>query len=138
MNCKRFLIASLVIFVVITGLDYLITNYLMMASYEAFKHVWRPDMARKMWMWYPIGLLTSLLFTYIFIKGREDKGLLEGVRYGIIIWLFVSVPVSVSFYVLIPIPYTMAVKWMAIGLLEMLVSGVLVAAIYKPAAPKAA
>jgi len=138
MNCKRFFAASIVIFVVLEAMEYVINNYLMMASYEALKAIWRPDITDKMWIWHPLMLLTSLLFTYIFIKGREDKGLMEGVRFGIIIWLFTSVPFSLSLYVLIPIPFTLVVKWVAIGLVEMLVAGILAAAIYKPAAPKAA
>jgi len=138
MNCKRFFVASIVIFVVLEAMEYVINNYLMVASYEALKAIWRPDMMEKMWIFHPVMLLVSLLFTYIFIKGRENKGLMEGVRYGIIIWLFTSVPYSLSYYVTIPIPFTLVVKWVAIGLAEMLVAGLLAAAIYKPAAPKAA
>jgi hypothetical protein len=83
-------------------------------------------------------LLVALLFTYIFIKGREGKGIMEGVRYGIIMWLFVSVPMSHAYYAVIAIPYSLCLAWCASGLIQILVAGILVAAIYKPAAPKAA
>ncbi len=138
MNCKRFFAAGIVVFVVIEAMEFVINNYLMMASYEALKTIWRPDMMEKMWIFHPVMLLSTLLFVYIFIKGREGKGICEGVRYGLIMWLFVSVPYSLSLYVTLPIPFTLSVKWLAIGFVEMLVAGVLAAAIYKPAAPKAA
>ena len=139
MNCKRFFAAAIVIFVVIEAMEFVINNYLMMATYEALKSVWRPeaDMMAKMWIFHPVMLLSMLLFVYIFIKGREGKGICEGVRYGLIIWLFLSVPFSLSLYVLFPIPFSLSLKWMAIGFVEMVISGVLAAAIYKPAAPKA-
>jgi hypothetical protein len=138
MNCKRFWIASLVIFVVFRALDYAIDNYLMASAYEAVKSVWRTDMMSKMWISYPFALLTSILFVYIFVKGYEAKGLLEGVRFGIVMALFIVIPVSHSFYVVLPVPYSLALQWCIYGTIEMLVAGILAAAIYKPAAPKAA
>ncbi len=137
MNCKRFFAASIVVFVAVQLMEYVVNNVILMPTYESLKQLWRPDIESKMWMWYPLGLLTALLFTYIFIKGREGKGILEGVRYGIIIWLFASVPFSHAFYVMINIPYSLCLQWCGFGLIEMLVAGILVAAIYKPL-PKAA
>ena len=140
MNWKRFLIASLVVFVVVQAMEFLINNVILMSQYESLKNLWRPDMESKMWIMYLIGLLVAFLFTYIFIKGREGKGLAEGVRYGIIIWLFVSVPMCLGFWVMFPVPLKLALWWMLFSLLEMLIAGILVAAIYRPpvAAPKAA
>jgi hypothetical protein len=76
-----------------------------------------------------------LMFTYIFVKGREGKGLAEGVRFGIIIWLFMNLPMNVSMWVMLPIGWQIILRWILFGLLEMLIAGILVAAIYKPAAP---
>lgn len=47
-------------------------------------------------------------------------------------------PFSLSLHVLFPIPFTLSLQWMATGFVEMIVAGVLTAAIYKPAAAKAA
>jgi hypothetical protein len=84
---------------------------------------------------YVIGVMVALLFTYIFIKGREGKGIAEGVRYGVIIWLFVNVPMGAFLWVFLPISYQIILKALIYGLLEMLVAGILVAAIYKPLGP---
>jgi len=115
-----------------------VDNIILMSTYESLKHLWRPDMMDKMWIWFVLGLLVAFLFTYIFIKGREGKGLGEGVRYGIIMWLFVTIPMSHAFYALIAVPYSLCLAWCASGLIQFLVVGILVAAIYKPPAPKAA
>jgi hypothetical protein len=80
-----------------------------------------------------------VLFTYIFVRGREGKGINEGIRYGIIIWLFVSMPTSVMFWVFLPISFSIFLQGLIYSLFEMLIIGILVAIIYKPLeAPKAA
>jgi quinol-cytochrome oxidoreductase complex cytochrome b subunit len=134
MNWKRFIVASLVIFVVVQAMEFVINEVLMKSAYESLKNLWRPNMASKMWVMYVVGLLVSLLFTYIFIKGREGKGVAEGVRFGIIMWLFVSIPMDLSMWVLLPIPHMLLFKWILFALVEMLVAGILVAVIYKPLA----
>jgi len=135
MNWKRFLAASLVTYVVVQAMDFVINEVFMKSANESLKSLWRPDMMSRMWVMYLIGVMVALLFTYIFIKGREGKGISEGVRYGIIIWLFVSVPMGASLWVLLPIPYMIVFRALLFGLLEMLVAGILVALIYKPLAP---
>lgn len=134
MNWKRFFAAGLATYVAVQAMEFVINNVLMKSANESLMSLWRPDMMSRMWVMYPVGVLVALLFTYIFVKGREGKGIAEGVRYGIVIWLFVSVPMSVSMWVLLPIPYIIILRWMLYGLLEMLVAGILVAVIYKPLA----
>jgi len=135
MNWKRFWVASLVTYVVFQAMDFVINEVFMKSANESLKSLWRPNMMSRIWLMYVIGALVALLFTYIFIKGREGKGIAEGVRYGIIIWLFVSLPMGVSMWVLLPIPYMIIFRSLLFGLLEMLVAGILVAVIYKPLAP---
>jgi hypothetical protein len=134
MNWKRFFVAGLVTYVVIQAMDFVINEVFMKNANESLKSLWRPNMMSRVWVMYVVGVLVALLFTYIFVKGREGKGIAEGVRYGIIIWLFVNVPMSVSMWVMLPIPYIIVLRWMLFGLLEMLVAGILVAVIYKPVA----
>jgi uncharacterized PurR-regulated membrane protein YhhQ (DUF165 family) len=135
MNWKRFFVASLVTYVVVQAMDFVINEVFMKSANESLKSLWRPDMASKMWLMYVVGVLWALLFTYIFIKGREGKGITEGVRYGIIIWLFFNVPMNLGMWVMLPIPFAMIIRWLLFGLLEMLIAGILVAVIYKPLAP---
>lgn len=134
MNWKRFFVAALVIFVVGQGMEFLINGVFMKTAIESLKSLWRPDIESKMWVMYIMNLLSWLLFTYIFIKGREGKGISEGVRFGIIIWLFAVVPMYHFLWVLLPIPYLFIFRSMLFGLLEILIAGILVAVIYKPVA----
>lgn len=135
MNWKRFLAASLAVFVAVQALEFGFNELFMKGANESLKTLWRQQMASRMWVMYVLSALIALLFTYIFIKGREGKGIAEGVRFGIIIWLFFSVPMNVSMWVMLPIPHTIVLRWLLFGFLEMLAAGILVAVIYKPSAP---
>jgi len=134
MNWNRFLWASLAVFLVRKGLDYFIDTYILMRDYEKL-HILRPDVMSTVWLMFVVGALVSLLFTYIFIKGREGKGIQEGVRFGIIVWLFVTVPSGLGAWMLFPLPVSPVVKWILNGLFVNLASGIIAAAIYRPAVP---
>jgi hypothetical protein len=134
MNIKRFAIASVVLFILWQITGYIIHEVILGSTYEALKSVFRPDMNEKMWMFMPMQAVVTLLFVYIFIKGYENKGLMEGVRYGIIIALFMGIPSSFSQYVLYPFPFSLALQWFLYGVVEYILAGILVSVIYKPKA----
>ena len=135
MNWKRFFVAGFVTLVAVQAMDFIINEVFMKSANESLKSLWRPDMMSKVWVMYVLGVILAFLFTYIFIKGREGKGIAEGVRFGLIIWLFTIVPMNLSMWVMLPIPFIIVVRWTLFGLLEMLIAGILVAVIYRPLAP---
>lgn len=134
MNKKKFLIAFIVVFVLLELLNYLVYNVIMMSAFESVKNVFRPmdDMMSKMWIMYIADIIWSFFFVFIFIKGYEKKGILEGLRYGIYIGLFQSFMAAYAQYVVYPLPYSMALQWFIYGLIEMIILGIATALIYKP------
>ena len=133
MNVKRFIAAGLAVFVVGQVLGFLIHQVILRATYDSLKSLWRPDMQSKMWIMWLVGFLTSFLFTYIFTKGYEGKGIAEGLRFGLVIGLFTSIPMAYDSYVTLPIPYSLALQWFIYGTITMIILGVVVALIYRPA-----
>ena len=138
MNWKRFLTASLAVFVVIQAIDYIMDTIVLNKDYESLQTFWREDTVSRIWLAYVMALLISFLFTYIFVKGREGKGIPEGVRFGIVIWLFAIVPLYHTLWVFVSIPYALIFRWTLFGLLQTLVAGIIVAAIYRPIVPSKA
>ncbi|HVP45926.1 MAG TPA: hypothetical protein VMT32_05060 [Bryobacteraceae bacterium] len=134
MNLKRYLAASFAVFVVSMALGYLIHGVILKPVYDSLQSIWRPGMESKMWIEWVNAFLLSFLFTYIFIKGYEGKGIAEGARFGLLMGLFLSIPVAYGTYMIIPIPYTLALQWFLYGVAQSIVFGVVAAAIYKPAA----
>ena len=133
MNVKRYVAAALAVYVVSLALGFVVHGVILKPTYDSLKSVWRPDMQSKMWIEWVNGLITSLLFAYIFTKGYEGKGIMEGVRFGLIIGIFVSVPMAYGTFMIIPIPYSLALQWFLYGTATSIVMGALAAAVYKPA-----
>ena len=134
MNIKRFVIAGIAVFVAMLILDFIFHGALMTSEYEEIQGVWRSDaeMMKLMPIGYIFTLLWAFLFCYIFVRGREGKGLAEGVRFGIVMALFYSLISAVWQWTMYPLPFRLVIYWFLFGLLEMVILGILVALIYKP------
>ncbi len=134
MNWKRLIIAWIAVFIAFQVMDYVVHTLILGPTYMAMTDVWRSDMMDKMWMFIPMGIIITFLFVYIFVKGYENKGRMEGLRYGLIIGLFMNIPAAFSSHVLYPIEMGLAVKWFVFGMVEFIIAGIILAAIYKPKA----
>jgi len=132
MNTKKYLLASLAVFVTLLILDFVIHNLILSSAYESIQEIFRPDMMDKMWIMYVTGIIFSLLFVYIFSKGYEGKGIVEGLKYGLIIGLVVHLVGSYNQYAVYPLPYSLVLKWFIYGTIELMIAGIVLALVYKP------
>jgi hypothetical protein len=132
MNTKRYFVASLAVFVAAVVLDYVIHGVILKSAYEATKTIWRPDMDSKAWIIALVDLIIAFPFTYIFVKGYEGKGIMEGVRFGTIVGVLISIPMPYGMYAMLPMPYSLAFQWFLYGLIETILMGITVAAVYRP------
>ena len=78
-----------------------------------------------------------MLNSLIFSKGFENKGIMEGVRYGLYVALMVSLPMAYVTYAVQPIPYTLALQWFLYGLVVNIICGVVLSFMFKPKAAAA-
>ena len=79
-----------------------------------------------------LAMLTwSLAFVYIFNRGFENKGLSEGVRFGVITFLFYFVPMIVCYWSYFALPVEWVYASLTSGLAESLTAGLSVAIVYK-------
>lgn len=83
MNVKRFVVASLVIFVAYKFL----TSFV---NVIVFGGIWEVGFTFGDLGW-------SFLFIFIFIKGYKGKGLPEGIRFGLLIGMFFCSPIIFGF-----------------------------------------
>ncbi|MBN1820483.1 MAG: hypothetical protein JW833_07195 [Prolixibacteraceae bacterium] len=131
MNVKRFLLASLAVYITFLILDFLIHNVALASAYEENASLWRSDMSQIMWLMYLVGIAMALLFVYIFIKGYQGKGISEGIRYGLLIGLLISVIGILNQYIIYPLPFGLVAIWMVTGLIEFIIAGIVVSLVYK-------
>jgi hypothetical protein len=98
------------------------------------KEVFRPEeeMMGKMWVMWVADLVWSFFFVFIFVKGYQNRGIMEGIRYGIYIGLFFSFVYAYGSYTMYPLPYSLILQWFLIGLVQTIILGIVTAVIYKP------
>ncbi|MBN1826685.1 MAG: hypothetical protein JW958_10490 [Candidatus Eisenbacteria bacterium] len=134
MKGKRFWIASAVLFIVWMILDYLFHEVLLGDAYRATPGLWRSpeEMSRLMPLMGLGTLIYCVFFVFVFSKGREGKGIREGLRFGLSIGILFSAPMAIGSYVSMPLTGWLAGMWFVIGMVENLVGGAITAAIYRP------
>ncbi len=129
---KRLAIGSIAMIVLLTVMEFVINMVILSGDYKAVTNVWRPtaDMMSKMWVLYVVWAVVGIVFTYVFSKGYENKGILEGVRYGAVMSLLISFAPAYAQFVIYPIPYHIAMKWFLFGLAEFTIMGAVLALIF--------
>ncbi|HJY85794.1 MAG TPA: hypothetical protein VKE24_03055 [Candidatus Acidoferrales bacterium] len=130
MEPKKFLAAVVVGYIILMGLAFLIHGVWLMPVYQQYATIWRLEeaMRHKMWINWVGQLLFTVVFAWVYTRGVEDKPWVgQGIRYGLLMTLFVVIPSVCAEYVVYPIPYTLALEWMLAGAVQLLVLGVIVA-----------
>ena len=136
---KKILIGFVAVFVTLEVLDMIIHGAILMHTYMAMQNVWRPDMMNKLWVLHFVKIATAFFFALIFSKGYENKGIMEGVRYGFYVGMIVASGFAFGSYASFSINYQLALQWFFYSLIEYIIAGVVIALVFgrKEAAPKA-
>ena len=134
MNTKKYVIGSIVVFVVMFVLEYVLHEIILIGQYEATQHIYRTKEAMGQYM--PAMILAYIMmsfgFCYIFIQGYKGKGCVEGIRYGLLIGFAFVVPSALINYTVFPMS-----GWIMLGHfigfpIETMILGAVIATIYKP------
>ncbi len=129
---KTFWMGWVAVFVVMQVIGYAVHEVMMADTYAALADIFRPreEMDSMMWMMFLSGAVLLFLFCYIFTKGYESKGVMEGVRYGALMGVFLAL-VNVDQHVVYPLPANVAAIWFVTVVVSLTISGAVFAAIYK-------
>ena len=142
MNVKKWLVASIVAFVALVVMAWLVHGAILGDAYKAKPELWASESTMKsnMWSLYLGYLVLAGMLALIYAKGCEGKpGLGEGFRYGLYIGFLTAVPRFFIGYAVFPYPANIAVTWLVAGIVESVILGLIVGALYKkPGMPAAA
>ena len=127
---KKVWMGFIAVFITMEILSIVVHGLILGATYEANKALWRADMNSMMWIYHVLTLVGSFFFTFIFSKGYEGKGVMEGVRYGTYIGIWMSIGMAYGTYAMIPIPYSLALQWFIYGVIQYIIAGVVLAQVY--------
>ena len=135
MNNKLWIYASIAVFIGFGLLEFIVNGILLQDIYQKYASVWRSEsemqsMMGLMWLGYAI---FAVFFTFIYTKGYEPKkpGLEQGLRFGLYVGLAFAPLQSLIWYVVLPIPGTLAFYWFLAGMVEFTAVGALAGLIYK-------
>ena len=78
-----------------------------------------------------VDVLYATIFSYLFVRGWENRGMMEGARFGAIIGIFFWVPLSFFEYLSYPVPEALAVQWALGGICINISMGVAAARMYR-------
>jgi hypothetical protein len=137
MDTKRLIAAVVAAFAILFIAGFLVHSVLLGATYRQMREAgfsFRPEeaMRHKLWGIWISDALYSILFAWVYGKGREEKPwVAQGIRYGILMTLFTVVPSSINDYVAYNLPHELVLHWMMAGLITLILMGVAVAAILK-------
>ena len=133
MNIKRFIISSVVAFVVFSALG---TVFSIWGDnlFPEIQKIMRP--ASELHAMWPIGMVLAIVFSFLFvliyIKGYQAKPsrVLEGMRYGFFVGLLICIA-GVDSFMQFPVVANLAIFWFVTGLVQFVVTGAVVGLIYK-------
>jgi hypothetical protein len=127
---KKVLTGAAVVFVILEVLDILIHGVILGSVYATLQYTWRSDMMQKMWILHIVKVVVAFMFAFIFSKGYEGKGLMEGVRYGFYVGLMLSMGFAFGSYASFRIPYQLALQWFVYAMIEYVIAGIGVALVF--------
>ncbi|HVB34798.1 MAG TPA: hypothetical protein VNJ52_10565 [Patescibacteria group bacterium] len=139
MRTGRWIGAIVAAFAVIVLSNWLVHGILLRDEYRAMALSFRPVSLIRARMWIVLAgqAIFSMAFVYIYTRGIEAKPWpAQGIRYGFLVWLLTVVPASLAEFVTMYLPHQLVLRWMGYGLLELVLTGLAVAAIVgeRPAA----
>ena len=132
MNFLRYLLASFTAFIFIFAFEWGFHGVMLADVYHQTANLWRSSSEMNQYFPWLIGgqLLWAFILTYVFIQGYQNKGLMEGYRFGILMSLL-YIPTYLINYAVVPYPPFLIVVWIIGLMLELIVVGGIIAALYK-------
>ena len=133
MKTKRLIPAILVTFIFIFAYEWGFHGVFLKSLYETTPQLWRPMAIMPQYMPYLFAgqFFMAVFLGLIFSKGYENRGIGEGIRFGLLIGLLLSSG-HLMWYAVSPVPALLVVYWIVGGTLEMMIAGMILAAICRP------
>ncbi|HKQ47692.1 MAG TPA: hypothetical protein VJZ71_06465 [Phycisphaerae bacterium] len=130
MNKRRIAIAIAAVFITQAVANGVIFG-LIMGRLAIDSSITRPEEQEHVAIYMLSRVLFVSLFVFIFAGWYPRRGVRAGLRYGLIVWLFYSVPMTVGFWSFMRMSDALAGCWIGIGFVENLMSGLVIGLVYR-------
>jgi hypothetical protein len=131
---KRFFLAFIAAYVFLFLWGWLLNGVFLKDVYAQTPNLWRPQGEMiSLFHWIIIGQAFIVFsFVMIYASGFAGGGVIAGIRLGVLLEI-AAIGMRLGFYAVQPIPGKLILYGSISGLIEMIVVGAMVGAIYKPA-----
>jgi hypothetical protein len=131
---KRFIIAFIAAYIFLFVWGWVLNGVLLKDVYAETAHLWRPESEmRSLFHWIILGqALVVFSFVMIYATGFAGGGVIAGIRLGLLLEI-AAIGMRMAIYAVQPFPGKLIFYGSASGLIEMIIVGAIVGAIYKPA-----
>ena len=135
MKTKRLIPAILVTFLFLVAYEWGFHGVFLKSLYETTPQLWRPQAIMPQYLPYLFAgqFFMAVFLGLVFSKGYENRGIGEGIRFGLLIGLLFAAG-HLMWYAVQPVPALLVLSWIIGGTLEMILAGILLAAICRPKA----
>jgi hypothetical protein len=131
---NRFIVAFIAAYIFMFFWGWLLNGMLLKDIYAETPNLWRSQSEMmSLFHWIIIGqALVIFAFVMIYAGGFAGGGVVAGIRFGILLEI-AAIGMRLGFYAVQPFPGKLIVYGSISGLIEMIIVGAIVGAIYKPA-----
>src|SRR5438094_1430689 len=135
---KRFVVAFLAVYIFIFFWGWLLNGMLLKDIYAQTSTLWRSQSEMmSLFHWIIIGqALIVFAFVTIYASGFAGGGVIAGIRLGILLEI-AAIGMRMGIYAIQPITGKLILYGSVSGIIEMIIVGSIVGAIYKPPAARA-
>ena len=132
MSAKKFIIASIAVFVFIFIFDFLFHGFYMKSLYEQTASLWRPqEIMEKYMVWLILGqVIFSIGFVALFTKAFKRGGIAEGAAFGLLLAI-IFIGNLLIWYAVAPYTTNLLINWIVGMLIELPLAGVITAFIFR-------
>jgi hypothetical protein len=132
MSNTRILLAIVAVFVLSSVFGTIIHGMLLKDDYAAVASLYRTAQDSNLLLIFVAYLAFAIGSVWMYAHGVEDKAWLgQGVRFGIAVWLVLSVPSFLIAYAVQPLPESLVWKQLAYEFVNKIVLGIVTAAIVR-------
>jgi hypothetical protein len=133
MNTKKLVLTIVVVFIVANLTGFLIHAVLLGSDYMSIKEHYRPEGSEKMLFINLAYLAFAVGSVLAYAKGVENKPWMgQGLRFGLLMWLILTIPSFLIAYAVQPVPTMLMVKQVLFEGVDKVLLGVITAALYRP------
>jgi hypothetical protein len=129
---KRFLIGWFTLYIFNGFTGYLIHHVLLGSTYSEIASTLHADVQSRLWAFILISISGSFFLTLFYSEWRKGNSLGEGLKYGVLIGIWMTFNEYFSAYASSnAIPLWLAMTWIALGFVQYVVCGIILALIYR-------